>query len=209
MVSKNTVDKNKIRKAFRKARERYVASLSSSARKAAFSTLPQQCFDLLAPERREQSRQFAQLTQPKGSSQPRRIVAGYVAIGAEADPAKLLAIAHDAGCTTALPHITHQSAMRFLQWSPGDRLESGPFGLMQPSSDSPILSPDLIFVPLIAFDQKHMRLGQGAGHYDRALARLEHCVAVGLAWSMQKAQNLPFDSWDVPMDAILTEKGWD
>jgi 5-formyltetrahydrofolate cyclo-ligase len=53
-----------------------------------------------------------------------------------------------------------------------------------------------------------MRLGQGAGHYDRALSLLDQSIAIGLAWSVQNAPALVSDIWDVPLDAVLTEKSW-
>jgi 5-formyltetrahydrofolate cyclo-ligase len=53
-----------------------------------------------------------------------------------------------------------------------------------------------------------MRLGQGAGHYDRALSVLDNCTSIGVAWSVQQANILPTDPWDVPLDAVLTERSW-
>ena len=98
--------------------------------------------------------------------------------------------------------------MRFLLWSPGDPLEQGPFGLMQPASGAENVIPDVVLVPLVAFDSRLMRLGQGAGHYDRALSLLTESIAIGIAWSVQHAPALETDPWDIPMDAVLTEKSW-
>jgi 5-formyltetrahydrofolate cyclo-ligase len=141
--------------------------------------------------------------------EPGKLVAGYVAVGSEADPARLMAMAADRGCALALPHVTSRLApMRFLRWAIGEPLEAGPFGLMQPISDSAAVEPDIVIVPLVAFDDRLMRLGQGAGHYDRALSLLDKTTAIGLAWSVQQAEMLPADPWDVPLDAILTEKSW-
>lgn len=140
---------------------------------------------------------------------PDKVVAGYIATGSEADASKLLIAAEAKGCTLALPHVTSRVApMRFLKWSSKDRLESGPFGLLQPVESAPVVVPDIILVPLVAFDRQLMRLGQGAGHYDRALSILENCFAVGIAWSAQQTDILPADPWDVPLDAVLTEKSW-
>ena len=98
--------------------------------------------------------------------------------------------------------------MRFLRWSPGDILEPGPFGLLQPPIDAEAILPDVALVPLVAFDSRLMRLGQGAGHYDRALSLLDQSFAIGIAWSIQHAPAIETDPWDVPMNAILTEKSW-
>lgn len=140
---------------------------------------------------------------------PGKTVAGYISIGSEANCLKLLESAQAAGCSTALPHVTSKSApMRFLEWSPSDPLIPGAFGLQQPEESAAEVKPDIILVPLIAFDRSLYRLGQGASHYDRALALLEDSYAVGVAWSVQEVAAVPVDVWDVPMDAILTEKEW-
>ena len=96
----------------------------------------------------------------------------------------------------------------FLQWQPGDELIEGAFGLMQPKSSAPTLTPDIVLVPLVAFDRALNRLGQGAGHYDRALSIIDNVQTIGIAWSVQEAGAIPADPWDVPLDAILTEKEW-
>lgn len=137
------------------------------------------------------------------------IVAGYIPVGSEADPQYLLKSAESFGCLTALPYVTNRSSpMRFLRWSPGEPLYAGPFGLLQPDSAADLCTPDLVLAPLVAFDRQLMRLGQGAGHYDRALSLLEHSFVVGIAWSVQEAPLLPADPWDIPLNAILTEKAW-
>ena len=138
-----------------------------------------------------------------------RCVSGYIPVGSEADPRALLSIAHAAGCITALPYVTSRaSPMQFLRWSPDDPLIEGPFGLMQPKGDVEPCKPDVILTPLVAFDRSLMRLGQGAGHYDRALSLLDNAFVVGIAWSAQEAPALPADPWDIPLNAVLTEKAW-
>jgi 5-formyltetrahydrofolate cyclo-ligase len=138
-----------------------------------------------------------------------KIVAGYIPIGSEANPAALVAEAQAAGCHIALPHVISRAApMRFLRWSMGDVMEDGPFGLKQPPADAQAVEPDVILVPLVAFDRRMFRLGQGAGHYDRALSVLPKANAIGVAWSVQEADHLPADPWDVPLHAIITERAW-
>jgi 5-formyltetrahydrofolate cyclo-ligase len=61
---------------------------------------------------------------------------------------------------------------------------------------------------MLAYDDRLIRLGQGAGHYDRALSVLDQSIAIGLAWSVQFTFALASDIWDVPLDAVLTEKSW-
>jgi len=138
-----------------------------------------------------------------------KTVAGYVPLGSEADTLKLLNAAYQAGCNTALPHVISKTApMRFLSWSPSDPLVVGPFSLQQPQAEAPEIKPDVILAPLIAFDRGLHRLGQGAGHYDRALSLLEDSFVIGIAWSVQEVAAVPVDIWDVPLDAVLTEKEW-
>ena len=138
-----------------------------------------------------------------------RIVAGYVKTGSEVDASFLLDVSAKAGKLIALPWLADRNAMLvFREWAPGQALETAPFGFQQPSADSPICIPDLILAPLVGFDRALNRLGQGAGHYDRIFAETPSSLRVGLAWSIQECENLTVEPWDVPLDAILTEKEW-
>lgn len=181
-------DKSELRGAMRKRRDAFVAELNAAERSLTFSRAPKPLSELFVP----------------GS-----VIAGYVAMGSEADPGKLLTIAHTSGCTIALPHIVNRIApMRFLRWEPGDPLQAGPFGLMQPDAAAESVTPDTVLVPLVAFDSNLNRLGQGAGHYDRALSLLDGAAKIGIAWSMQQLSSLEPDPWDIPLDAVLTERYW-
>lgn len=181
-------DKASERLKYRQMRDAFVGALGKAEKSLAFSRIPSPLMALLKPG---------------------MILAGYIAKDTEADPSSIMAEAHALDCRIALPHVTGKAApMRFLEWTPGDALVPGPFGLLQPDETAPACQPDLVLVPLIAFDSRLMRLGQGAGHYDRALSILEGAIAVGLAWSVQQAPALITDPWDVPMDAVLTEKSW-
>lgn len=135
-----------------------------------------------------------------------RLVAGYIAMGGEVDPATILAAAP----ATALPLVGSRDApMQFRLWSPGDPLFPGPLGLLQPSPDALPAEPDLILTPLVAFDRALGRLGQGASYYDRAFALLPVARRIGLAWSVQQADApLPADPWDVRLHAVATEREW-
>ncbi len=182
------IGKSELRARYRTLRAEFADSLSEAERAIAFSKAP------------------APLAAHFTTSST---VAAYVAVGSEADPMALLNQAQAAGCRTALPYVTSRaSPMMFLAWSPGDPLIDGPFGLKQPESAAEPCKPDLLLVPLVAFDSRLMRLGQGAGHYDRALSLLDNAFAVGIAWSVQQAPALPSDPWDIPLNAILTEKAW-
>ena len=181
-------EKSAMRREFRGKRDVFVARLSTQDMGLAFSATPSLLKSLFISN---------------------KVVVAYIPIGSEANPAAFLATAHEAGCKTALPHVTSAVApMRFLQWQPGDELVEGAFGLMQPEEGAPTLTPDIALVPLVAFDRALNRLGQGAGHYDRALSVIDNVQTIGIAWSVQEAGAIPADPWDVPLDAILTEKEW-
>ena len=135
-------------------------------------------------------------------------VATYVPIGSEADPAQLAFAAAEAGCRLALPHVVDRAApVRFLSWSLDEPLTDGPFGLRQPDAAREEIAPDVILTPLLGFDARLNRLGQGAAHYDRAFARYGEAWRVGVAWSIQQVPAIPNDIWDVPLHAVITEEG--
>lgn len=140
---------------------------------------------------------------------PGLIVASYMPLGSEADPAPLAEAARAAGCDLALPHVTTRAApLRFLSWREEEPLESGVFGLRQPRADAAEVRPDIILTPLLGFDAAGERLGQGAGHYDRAFAAHPDAWRVGVAWSVQQVDALQPDPWDMPLHAIATESDW-
>ena len=139
----------------------------------------------------------------------RPVVASYVPIGSEADPAPFVAAARDAGCTIALPHVTTRAApFRFLAWDDAVPLVDGPFRLRQPIASAAEVRPDIVLTPLLGFDRRGHRLGQGAGHYDRAFAAHPAAWRIGIAWSVQVVDALVPDPWDVPLHAIATESDW-
>lgn len=139
---------------------------------------------------------------------PGLIVASYLALGSEADPMLLAQAAVEAGCTLALPRTTLREApIAFHAFAKGAAIETGPFGLRQPHADTPIVRPDILLVPLVGFDGACNRLGQGAGHYDRALTGLPDAWPIGIAWDVQRVAVLPVDPWDRPLAGIVTETG--
>lgn len=137
------------------------------------------------------------------------IIASYLPMGNEPDPAPIVAAALAAGWRHAVPHVVKRELpMRFLEWRPGDPVALGPMRLRQPLADAPELAPDIILTPLVAFDRALNRLGQGAGFYDRAFAALPSALRVGIAWSIQEVPGLPVDEWDMPLHGVVTERGW-
>ena len=140
---------------------------------------------------------------------PATIVASYIAVGRECDPTRFVDAARAVGCRLALPHVTSRARpMRFLAWRSDAQLVAGPFGLSQPAATQPELAPDIVLTPLLGFDRRGNRLGQGAGYYDRAFAVHPYAWRIGLAWSVQEVEALTPDAWDIPLHAIVTEKEW-
>lgn len=136
-------------------------------------------------------------------------IASYVPIGDEADPAPLARAAVEAGCDVVLPHVVDRATpLRFLAWDTEAALAAGPFGLRQPAATAAEHVPDIILTPLLGFDRRGNRLGQGAGHYDRAFALYPGAWRIGIASSVQETDRIPLDPWDVPLHAIATELEW-
>ncbi len=134
---------------------------------------------------------------------PGMVVASYVPIGGEADPAAFDRAAIAAGAVLAWPVVVDRASP--IAFHSDEPLHDGPFGLRQPAADTPTVAPAIILTPLVGFDSACNRLGQGAGHYDRAFAALPHALKIGIAWSVQQVDRLPCDPWDVALDAVVTE----
>jgi 5-formyltetrahydrofolate cyclo-ligase len=137
------------------------------------------------------------------------VVAGYSPIRSEIDPLPLMhsLAAHDA--KLALPTVTARGhALIFRAWSPGDRLTLGSLGILEPSPAAAEVVPDIMLVPLAAFDRLGHRIGYGAGHYDFTFAHLRKVkpvVGIGLAFAVQEIEAIPALSHDVALDYVLTE----
>ncbi|MCZ8376030.1 MAG: 5-formyltetrahydrofolate cyclo-ligase [Beijerinckiaceae bacterium] len=135
-----------------------------------------------------------------------RILAGYVALRDELDPAPLLAALAASGFRLALPRMT-ADGLAFHAHEIGDALEKSAFGVAEPPADTPIVAPDVILTPLVAFDRRGNRLGYGKGYYDRAFAAHPQATGIGLAFAAQEVPMVPAEPHDRPLAAILTEAG--
>lgn len=139
-----------------------------------------------------------------------RVVALYDPIRTEIDPRP--AVAGAAGrLALAMPVIAGPGQpLMFREWTPGAPMTTGPFGVAVPASGR-WCEPDILIVPMLAFDGLGYRLGYGGGFYDRTLARLRgnggHVQAIGIAYAAQRTDSLPRDATDQPLDAIVTEQG--
>jgi 5-formyltetrahydrofolate cyclo-ligase len=140
---------------------------------------------------------------------PFEVFSLYHAMGSEMDPRPLLALLGHRGARAALPAAgARDEPMGFRLWDPALRLEPDAFGVPAPPAIVPSVEPDLVVAPLLGFDRQGRRLGQGSGHYDRALACLRarrSVFVIGLAFSGQEVVQLPAEAHDQRLDAILTE----
>lgn len=136
-------------------------------------------------------------------------VAGYWPVGGEIDGRPLLAALARAGCTVALPRMeSRRGPARFLVWRGTEVLSADAFGVPSPPKTSEEVQPRLILAPLLAFDRRGARLGQGGGHYDRiiSLHRAHGAIAVGLAYAEQEMGAVPTGSHDALLDWVITPK---
>ena len=138
-----------------------------------------------------------------------KCVAGYWPIGDELDPRPALEAIIAAGGQAALPVVAGQGqVLIFRQWSCGDPLDQGPFGTAHPNPRAPAVTPDILLLPLIAYDKTGHRLGYGAGYYDRtveALRAQRGIIVIGLAYDEQEIDTVPAGSHDQRLDAIITD----
>jgi 5-formyltetrahydrofolate cyclo-ligase len=139
---------------------------------------------------------------------PGAVVACYHAHRDEADPALLLQALAAAGAHVAFPRVSAKGeALEFHLVPDGEVLHPGAYGILEPLAHWPRAIPDILLVPLLAFDPHGTRLGYGGGYYDRTLAALPRVRAVGIAYAGQGMDILPRDAHDYPLHAVLTETG--
>ena len=113
--------------------------------------------------------------------------------------------------STSLPIISSKNSIKFIRWKLGEPLKVNRYGFLEPLIKKNDFKPDLIIVPLVAFDHHHNRLGYGKGYYDRFLGKYrkknKNIITIGLAFSFQKYKKIPVTKFDIKLDYILTEKG--
>ncbi len=140
-----------------------------------------------------------------------RVFAGFWPLTGEIDIIPLLAALHDAGHVVSLPCTPRKGRpLMFRAWNPGGKLRAGPYGTQEPQKSLPEVTPNFVFVPLLAYTQSGERLGYGGGFYDRTIAALRaggDIYACGVAFSGQQAASLPVDNYDQRLDGILTPDG--
>lgn len=138
-------------------------------------------------------------------------VSGFWPIRSEIDPRPLMRELEAQGMTLCVPAILDAQTIEFRAMSFGDALVETGFGTMGPPADAPVVDPDIMLIPLAAFDRAGNRIGYGAGYYDRAIAALhqknKHPVLIGVAFDAQRVDHIAHEPHDVALDYILTETG--
>jgi 5-formyltetrahydrofolate cyclo-ligase len=133
---------------------------------------------------------------------------GYYPSNYEIDDLAILDLLEKKNFKVSLPIIKKDNQMNFYRWSRSDPLRVNKFGIPEPVS-SKIFYPDILLVPLVAYDNNLNRLGYGGGYYDRFIEKLEKTkkiIKIGLAFSFQKISSIPIDQYDKRLDFIITEK---
>jgi 5-formyltetrahydrofolate cyclo-ligase len=134
------------------------------------------------------------------------VVSGFWPMGDEIDIRPLLHALAERGHVLALPATPPRGQpLTFHIWRPGDTLRRERFGTA--TVDSPVVTPDVLLVPLLAFDKRGHRLGYGGGYYDRTLAILPDAFTIGCAFAVQEVATVPVGPTDIPLHAIATERG--
>ena len=137
-----------------------------------------------------------------------QLVAGYRGIRGEVDIDAALTLMIERGTVVTVPRV-ERHAMSFLPWLPEAATIAGSFGIDEPIEGEPVPFGfhDVVLVPLVAFDGRGQRLGQGGGFYDRAIAGCAdpRPTLIGVAHAFQQVEEVPTEPWDMPLDAVVTE----
>tara|TARA_Y100000768_G_scaffold351261_1_gene302038 strand:- start:629 stop:1168 length:540 start_codon:yes stop_codon:yes gene_type:complete len=135
------------------------------------------------------------------------IIGGYYPFNYEIDVLEILELLENKKYKISLPKIGKKNQMNFFEWSINDPLMINKYGIPEPISKKEVY-PNILLIPLVAFDKNLNRLGYGGGYYDRYLAKFKKrsVIKIGLANTFQKMQKLPTTKYDIRLDYIVTEK---
>jgi len=138
------------------------------------------------------------------------IVSGFSPMKSEINPVPLMRRLADAGAKLALPAIAGRDKPLIMRaWIFGEPLASGQWGIREPVPEAPEVAPDILIVPLAAFDRVGHRIGYGAGYYDmtiNALRAKKKVTAIGIAFAAQEIESIPSTERDARLDLVLTEQ---
>ena len=138
------------------------------------------------------------------------VIAGYYPSNYEVNILEFLEKALKKNFKVALPVIKSSSSMCFKSWTYKEPLSMNSFGIPEPHKIKKEIIPDIILVPLVAFDGFLNRIGYGKGYYDRSLSKIKiknkNMITLGIAYSFQKSSKIPINKFDIKLDYILTEQ---
>ena len=142
--------------------------------------------------------------------EPGTVVSGFMPLKSEINPLPLLRKLAEAGAKLALPVVAGRGRPLIMRcYAFGQPLNAGVWGIREPKDDAPEVEPDILIVPLAAFDRKGHRIGYGAGYYDMTINRLralKPVVAIGIAYAAQEVAAVPSTPRDARLDLVLTER---
>jgi 5-formyltetrahydrofolate cyclo-ligase len=139
-----------------------------------------------------------------------KVIGGYYPYNYEIDTLEVLRILEKKKYLILLPKIRKNNKMDFYKWSFKDPLSINIYGIPEPISKEKI-NPEVLLVPLVAYDSELNRLGYGGGYYDRYISSIAHdkrIIKIGLGFSFQKIDKVPIDQYDKKLDFIITEKNF-
>ena len=137
-----------------------------------------------------------------------KIIGGYYPYNYEFDVINILNKFERQNYQISLPKIKKNSQMNFFHWSTNDPLTVNKYGIAEPISDK-IVYPNILLVPLVAFDKHFNRLGYGGGYYDRYIAKIKKykkITTIGIAYSFQKVKKFPTKDYDIKLDFVVTDR---
>ncbi len=138
----------------------------------------------------------------------KKVIGGYYPVNFEVDDLEILKRLEKNKFSIALPVVKNNFQMDFYAWSFSDPLKINKYGIPEPETKN-IVYPDILLVPLVAFDKNLNRLGYGGGYYDRLIEKLlkkKNIIKIGLALSIQKIDKVPINAYDQKLDYIVTNK---
>ena len=139
------------------------------------------------------------------------IIGGYYPSYYEVDMLKFFEEALKKKFKIVLPIVKSSTSMSFKIWVPNEPLNVSKFGILEPNNSKKEIIPDLVLVPLVAFDNSLNRIGYGKGYYDRSLEKInkikKKTIFLGIAYSFQKCNKIPVNKHDFKLDYIFTEQG--
>lgn len=138
------------------------------------------------------------------------VIAGYSPIKNECSPLPILEDLVRYQHVLALPAILGKGKpLVFRAWCPGDAMDVGEYGILEPRNDAPLVNPSVLAVPMVGFDVNGYRLGHGGGFYDRTIEMIrkhQSLLCIGIAYHFQQIERLPAEAHDCRMDYIVTDK---